>query len=207
MDQRKIGQFIAEMRKEHGLTQRELADKLMISDKTVSKWERGNGLPEVSLMMPLCDVLQISVNELLSGTRLLSSEYKKNAEENIMRLMNETQRAKRSLWLGILAVVVTFLAGLTLIMLSGFLEMENWMRIVLIVIGFVTIIGGITVAIALEVTSGSFECAKCGKRFMPSTAAYLWGAHTLTRRRLRCPYCGEKSWCMRRFSLNEENDE
>ena len=139
MDQRKIGQFIAEMRKEHGLTQRELADKLMISDKTVSKWERGNGLPEVSLMMPLCDVLQISVNELLSGTRLLSSEYKKNAEENIMRLMNETQRAKRSLWLGILAVVVTFLAGLTLIMLSGFLEMENWMRIVLIVIGFVTL--------------------------------------------------------------------
>ena len=67
MDQIKIGRFIAKMRKEKPYTQRQLADMLGISDKTVSKWETGNGLPDVSLMMPLCDLLQISVNELLSG--------------------------------------------------------------------------------------------------------------------------------------------
>ena len=64
MDQQKIRQFIAEMRKEQGLTQRELAEKLLITDKTVSKWECGKGMPDVSLMMPLCQILQISVNEL-----------------------------------------------------------------------------------------------------------------------------------------------
>lgn len=207
MDQIKIGKFIAEMRKEQGLTQRALAEKLLISDKTVSKWECGNGLPEVSLMMPLCELLQISVNELLSGKRLQSSEYKQNAEDNIMRLIEEKQQAKRSLWVGIIAVLSSFLAGFTLIMLTGYLTMEDWQRVVLIIIGFMTIIAGITIAIALEVTSGAFECSKCGKRFMPKTWAYLAGAHTATRRYLKCPHCGEKSMCIRRFSLTKESEE
>ena len=83
MDQLKIGKFIAQTRKEKGLTQKQLADALMISDKTVSKWECGNGLPEVSLMLPLCEKLGITVNELLSGKSLTSSEYQKNAEEKL----------------------------------------------------------------------------------------------------------------------------
>ncbi len=204
MDQRKTGQFIAEMRKEQGLTQKELAEKLLISDKTVSKWECGNGLPEVSLMLPLCEILQISVNELLTGKRLQSSEYKKSAENNLMKLINEREQAKRSLWLGILAVLSTFLAGITLIMVSGFLDMEVWQRIVLIAIGFISIVSGITVAVVLEVNSGAFECAKCGKRFMPKMGAYLAGMHTATRRFLKCPHCGKKSMCIRRFSLEME---
>ncbi len=69
MDQLKIGKFIAEERKSKEFTQRELADKLGISDKTISKWERGNGFPEISLLLPLCKELEITVNELLSGER------------------------------------------------------------------------------------------------------------------------------------------
>jgi transcriptional regulator with XRE-family HTH domain len=207
MDQQKIGQFIAEMRKEQGLTQKALAEKLMISDKTVSKWECGNGMPEVSLMMPLCEILHISVNELLTGKRLQSSEYQRNAEDNLMKLINEREHAKRSLWLGIVAVVSTFLAGFTLIMVSGYLEMEDWQRIVLVVIAFIAIVAGITVAVVLEVHSGAFECPKCGKRFMPKMGAYIAGIHTATRRHLKCPHCGEWSMCIRRFSLNEETEE
>ncbi len=207
MDQLKIGKFIAEMRKERGLTQRALAEKLMISDKTVSKWECGNGMPEVSLMMPLCEILQISVNELLTGKRLHSSEYQQNAENNLMKLINEREHAKRSLWLGIVAVVSTLLAGITLFMVSGYFELEIWQRVVLIVLGFLVIAAGITVAVVLEVHSGAFECAKCGKRFMPKMGAYLAGMHTTTRRYLKCPHCGERSMCIRRFSLNEEGKE
>ena len=207
MDQQKTGQFIAEMRKEQGLTQRVLAEKLLISDKTVSKWECGNGLPEISLMLPLCEILHISVNELLSGERLQDSEYKKKAEKNIMNLMEQRQQAKRNLWLGILAVISTFLAGLTLIMVSGWLEMEVWQRVVLIVIGFISIVSGIAVAVVLEVNSGSFECSKCGKRFMPKMSAYLCGAHTTTRRYMKCPFCGVKNWCVRRFSLLKDDEE
>ena len=76
MDQIKIGKFIAEERKAKKYTQRELADKLSISDKTISKWERGNGFPEVSLLLPLCNELEITVNELLSGERLQAMDYK-----------------------------------------------------------------------------------------------------------------------------------
>ena len=89
MDQIKIGQFIAQKRKAAGYTQRRLADILGISDKTVSKWERGNGMPEVSLMLPLCRALHINVNELLSGEDVTDANYKQKAEENMMHLAQE----------------------------------------------------------------------------------------------------------------------
>ena len=96
MDQIKIGAFIAALRKEQGLTQRQLAEELGISDKTVSKWETGKGLPEVSLMLPLCQCLGISVNELLSGERLEQENYEQKAEENMLNCMSaKEQREKR----------------------------------------------------------------------------------------------------------------
>lgn len=77
MDQIKTGKFISSLRKEKGLTQMMLADCLGISDKTVSKWECGAGLPDVSLMLPLCEVLEISVNELLTGVKMTDANYKR----------------------------------------------------------------------------------------------------------------------------------
>ena len=91
MNQIQIGRFIAASRKARNLTQRQLADKLGISDKTVSKWECGKGLPEVSLMLPLCASLGITVNDLLSGERVSGTNYQKKAEENMMDLMKENE--------------------------------------------------------------------------------------------------------------------
>ncbi|MDE5596543.1 MAG: helix-turn-helix domain-containing protein, partial [Lachnospiraceae bacterium] len=87
MDQVKIGKFIANCRKEQNMTQRQLADILEISDKTISKWECGKGLPDVQFMIPLCDLLGINVNELLSGEKISADEYQKRAEENMMTLV------------------------------------------------------------------------------------------------------------------------
>lgn len=95
MDQIKTGKFIATLRKGKGLTQMQLADILGISDKTVSKWERGAGLPEVSLMIPLCDVFEINVNELLTGEKLTDAEYKMKAEDVIMDLVKENKENKK----------------------------------------------------------------------------------------------------------------
>ena len=97
MDQIKIGKFIADERKAKKYTQRELADKLAISDKTISKWERGNGFPEVSLLLPLCNELEITVNELLAGERLQEVDYKKKAEENMVNLVKEAQESKKKI--------------------------------------------------------------------------------------------------------------
>ncbi|MCM1272929.1 MAG: helix-turn-helix domain-containing protein [Clostridium sp.] len=95
MDQVKIGKFIAEMRKEQKLTQKQLADKLDISDRTISKWECGKGMPDVGLMIPLCEEIKINVNELLSGERLPEDHYSRRAEENMIRLIEENENKKK----------------------------------------------------------------------------------------------------------------
>ena len=207
MDQIKTGRFIAEQRKAHGMTQRQLAEKLAVSDKTVSKWECGNGLPEVSLMLPLCELLSINVNELLSGERLDADSYKQHAEENMMKLIDERKENKRKLILEVVVVMITLLASCTLIMLSGLLEMETWLRVTLIAIGLVVMFGGIGVAAVLEMTAGYFECSKCGEYFVPTKTAYIMGAHTIMRRHLKCPHCGKRNWCRRRLAPKDEEQE
>lgn len=207
MDQKLTGQFIAKIRKEKGFTQKQLAEILMISDKTVSKWETGGGLPEVSLMLPLCKTLGITVNELLSGKRLSSSEYKQNAEENLMNLIQERKENKRKLILEVIIVFITLLAACTLILVSGLAELPTGWRIALIAIAIVVMASGIAVAAVLEMTAGAFECSKCKQRFVPSIGAYIMGAHTIMYRRLKCPKCGVRNWCKRTLTLGEKEEE
>ncbi len=200
MDQIKIGKFICEKRKALGFTQRELAEKLYITDKTISKWECGNGLPEVGLMLPLCEILGISVNELLSGESLDALEYVNRAEENMMVLMNERKEAKKKMFLGAVAVIPTTLAACIIIMIAGIAPLEELVRILLIAVAIFVMLCGIFVGAVLDMEAGVFECRKCGHRFVPTASAYVWGAHTLTTRHMRCPSCGKKSWCKRRLS-------
>lgn len=195
MDQIKIGKFIAEERKAKKYTQRELADKLSISDKTISKWERGNGFPEVSLLLPLCNELEITVNELLSGERLQAMDYKKKAEENMVNLVREAQESKKKIVLSAMVAGLTIIAAVPLFILSGMLDMENWIRVLLIVIGLVVIVGGIAIACVLDIEAGAFECPECNNRFVPDMKSYIMGPHTITKRKLVCPYCGAHKYC------------
>jgi transcriptional regulator with XRE-family HTH domain/DNA-directed RNA polymerase subunit RPC12/RpoP len=204
MDQVKIGEFIQAKRKEKGFTQREVAERLNISDKTVSKWETGNGLPEVGCMLPLCEILEISVNELLSGEELDEKQYFKKAEENIMDLIKEKAEAKKKIILSAIVVVMGIIAVLTLVSLAGLLEMPVWLRITLIAVAVVILLMAIVVACILDREAGVYECRICHKRFVPTMRAYVWGAHTITTRRLKCPYCGKKSFCKKRLTSKEE---
>ncbi len=127
MDQIKIGQFIAQKRKAAGYTQRQLADILGISDKTVSKWECGNGMPEVSLMLPLCDALHINVNELLSGEDVTDANFKQKAEENMMHLVQEKEESKKKIVLAAVVTAMAILSAIALCVLVQMLEMETWL--------------------------------------------------------------------------------
>ena len=134
MDQIKIGKFIADMRKEQNLTQIDLAERLGISNKTISKWECGNGMPDYAVMESLCDILKINVNELLSGERLPSKDYNKKAEENIMSLMQESsenyKRERREMilvFLGIIALLL--LVGFVIVMCGGVAAIENFIDV------------------------------------------------------------------------------
>lgn len=200
MDQIKIGQFIAQKRKELELTQRQLADILGISDKTVSKWERGNGMPEVSLMLPLCRALHINVNELLSGEDVTDANYKQKAEENMMDFAREREESKKKIVLAVVVSAMALLSGVTLVLLAGMLQMEIWLRVLLIAIALIEIACGIGVACALDLSAGTYECRKCGKRFVPTAGAYVKGPHTITTRQLKCPHCGKVSYCKKRLT-------
>lgn len=195
MDQIKIGRFIAEERKQKKYTQRALADKLGISDKTISKWERGNGFPEVSLLLPLCDELKITVNELLSGERLQKTDYEKKAEENMVDLVKETQENKKKIVLSAMAAGSSLLAATPLFILAGALEIGTWLRVTLIGIGSCVLALGIAIACILDRDAGTFECPTCKKHFIPDMKEYIMAPHTFTKRRLRCPQCGNLSYC------------
>ncbi len=95
MDQEKIGVFISTLRKEQGMTQQQLADAIGVSNKTISKWECGKGMPELALIVPLCHILQISINEFLSGEHLLENGYTEKAEVNMINLLQETENSKK----------------------------------------------------------------------------------------------------------------
>ena len=195
MDQIKIGKFIALERKSKNYTQRELADKLGISDKTISKWERGNGFPEVSLLLPLCNELDITVNELLSGERLQEMDYKKKAEENMVNLVKEAQESKKKMVMSMLVAFLAIIAAVPLVVVAGMFEMQVWFRVLLIGIGIAVMVTGIAIACILDRDAGAFECPKCKERFVPDMKSYVMGPHTPTKRKLTCPKCGCTKYC------------
>ncbi len=195
MDQIKIGKFIADERKRKGYTQKQLSEKLEISDKTISKWERGNGFPEVSLLLPLCNELEITVNELLSGERLQAMDYKKKAEENMVNLVKEAQESKKKIIMSAMVSVLVIVAAVPLFVVAGMFEMQVWTRVLLMGIGFVIMVMGIAIACVLDREAGAFECPECNNRFVPDMKSYIMGPHTITKRKLVCPHCGAHKYC------------
>lgn len=200
MDQIRTGRFIAQARKSRNLTQRQLADALSISDKTVSKWECGKGLPEVSLMLPLCGALGITVNDLLSGERVSSTDYQRKAEGNMMNLMWENEENRKRLALSIITGAITIVAVCALIVIASFVDLPAAARIGLIVFSAVVGAFGVAAAAMLDRRAGCFECPYCRELFVPGTDEYVKGYHTLTKRRLTCPRCGRTGMCRRRVT-------
>ena len=199
MDQVKTGRFIQSLRREKELTQLQLAGMLGISDKTVSKWERGAGLPDVGSMLPLCETLGISVNELLTGERLSPSEYQEKAEENIMDLVRENKTNRKRMLQSAACATVTVIAVTSLVMLASLLEMPAAVRILVIMLALGTAVLGIGAACTLDIEAGHYECPECGALFVPRMSDYVKGCHTFTKRRLTCPECGKTSMCRHRL--------
>ena len=111
MNQEKIGKFIANLRKEKNMTQQELAKKLGVTDRAISKWENGRGLPDYSLLQDLCDTLSISINELFSGEKISKEDYKTKAEENMNKLINDNYSEKKKInWIIAISVAIVYLS-------------------------------------------------------------------------------------------------
>ena len=197
MDQIKIGKFIAECRRKNNLTQAQLAEKLNITDRAVSKWETGRAMPDSSIMLELCDILGINVNDLLCGEVVTMNDYNYNEkmEKNLLEMVKQKEEADKKL-LGLEILIGTFsviiLLGFTFV--AAFFEMETWQRICFIALGVIIGMIGIAFALRIEQTAGYYECRKCGHRYVPSYQSVLWAMHMGRTRYMRCPECRKCSW-------------
>ena len=195
MDQVKIGKFIAECRKRNNLTQMQLAEKLNITDRAVSKWENGKAMPDSSIMLDLCKELKINVNELLSGEVIKMDNYNEKAEELLIEMKKQKEEAdKKMLQLEWVIGYMASLTFLTLVFVASYVEMANWLRIILIVFGTVSFAVGMGHGIRIEQTAGYYECAKCHHKYVPEYKSVFWAMHMGRTRYMKCPKCGQKSW-------------
>lgn len=205
MDQIKIGKFIADCRKKQGLTQMQLAEKLNVTDRAVSKWENGRSMPDSATIPELCGVLNISINDLFSGEIVTMENYNKKLEDNLLETTRQKQAAdKRLLTLEIVVgcVCVAVLLGFTF--MASFLELEEWLRVVLILVGLVPFLVLLPFLIKIEQTAGYYRCGACGHRYVPKFSSVFWSMHMGRTRHMRCPKCGKKTWQKKVLTKEEE---
>ena len=195
MNQVKVGKFIAECRKNNNLTQKQLAEKLNITDRAISKWENGRSLPDSSIMLELCDILKISVNDLLNGEVVLVDKYKEKSEKLLLEMAKQKEEAdKRLLFLEIVigAFSVIVLLGFSLV--ASVVQMPDWLRVVLVLTGFVLGMIGLMYALKIEQTAGYYECQKCGHKYIPTFNSVMWAMHFGRTRYMKCPECNKRTW-------------
>lgn len=195
MNYSKIGDFILNERKLKKLTQAKLAEKLFVSEKTVSKWENGKGIPDTNTLPKLCELFGISINELLNGERISTKDYANKAEDKLLELRNEKEESDKRLLLAEVVIGVSAsLCLLTLVFVASFVEMQSWIRIFLIVVGFVMFLIPMFFAIRIEQKAGYYECKKCHNRYVPTYNQVCFSMHLGRTRYMKCPKCQQKSW-------------
>ena len=195
MNQIKIGKFIAKCRKNKKLTQSQLAEKLNITDRAISKWETGKGMPDSSIMLKLCSELEITVNELLSGEKIEMDNYNKIAEENLVELkkLDETKN-RMLLQLEIIIGILSAIAFLGVVLLTNiFVENQTYISIICIC-SFIIFFIGISFTLKIETIAGYYECKKCNHKYIPKYNDVFWSIHLGRTRYLKCPKCNQKSW-------------
>ena len=195
MDQVKIGKFIAKCRKKVNLTQMQLAEKLNITDRAVSKWETGKAMPDSSIMLELCDALKITVNDLLSGEVVAMENYNKEMEKQLLEVIKQKQESdKRLLKLEIVMGIIAVLPLIAAIVIVNIVSMEEWKGGLLVVLCLLPFLIATPFALKIEQKAGYYECQKCGYRHIPKYSSVFWAMHTNRTRYMRCPRCQKRSW-------------
>ena len=195
MEQVKIGKFIANKRKEQGLTQLQLAEKLGITDRAVSKWETGKSLPDASLMPELCKLLKITINDLLCGEVVSVENYNEKAEKALLEMVKkeEMQNKKLMMYENVIGFGST-LSFLIQVLVAVFFVKNTTAQILLFILAFAFLIVGVSFALKIEAETGYYECQKCHNKYVPKYSSVYFAMHLGTTRYMKCPKCGKKSW-------------
>ncbi|MBE6620089.1 MAG: helix-turn-helix transcriptional regulator [Ruminococcaceae bacterium] len=195
MDQIKIGRFIAQCRKNEGLTQMQLAEKLGVTDRAVSKWENGRAMPDSSIMLALCEQLKITVNDLLSGEVVTMENYNKELENNLINMVRlKEKNDRRLLQMEIVMGVIAILPLLFAAVLVLAVPMEEWLGGLIAGCSAIPILIATPFALRIEQTAGYYKCAKCGHTHIPNYKNVFMAMHYGRTRYMKCPECHKRSW-------------
>ena len=196
MDYNKIGNFIATERKAKKLTQAKLAEKVFVSEKTVSKWENGKGLPDTNSLPKLCEILGVSLNELLSGEKIIiENKYQKN-EQLLLDMAKELERKNKTIWKDMWVILtISMIALFAGIFLTAFLVPEGIWQLVSVLSLCVVFLIPCFYALKLEISIGAYKCKNCGCEIIPTYSQALWAMHRGTTRYLKCHNCHKRTWC------------
>ena len=196
MDQLKIGKFIAECRKQKNLTQMQLAEKLGITDKAVSKWERGVAMPDTLIMLELCDILGISVNELLSGEKIDMENNNQKTEQLLLDMAKELEKKNKTIWTSMWVIMIASMTALFAgIFVAAFLIPEGIWQLITILGSCVVFLIPCFYALKLEVSVGAYKCKNCGCEIVPTYKEAMNAMHMGFTRYLKCPNCNKRTWC------------
>ena len=181
------------------LTQLQLAERLYVTDRAVSKWECGRSLPDSSIMLELCEALDISVNELLTGEELEMETYSKQAEENLIQMIKEKENSDKRLLnleivLGITGTLFLLVMMFTGILGYQYLRLPLWAMILMMVVGFVVFMVAILFCVLIEQKAGYYECKECHQTFVPTYLQVLFAPHINRTRYMKCPHCGKRAY-------------
>ena len=196
MNQIKIGRFIAECRKKSNLTQMQLAEKLSITDKAISKWERGITMPDSSIMLELCDILEISVNELLSGEKIKMENSNQKNEQLLLDMAKELEKKNKTIWSSMWAIMIVSMTALIAgIFIAAFLIPQGVWQLVTILGVCVVFLMPCFYAVKLEASVGAYKCQNCGYEIVPTYKEVMMAMHRGFTRHLMCPKCNKRTWC------------
>lgn len=198
MDYNKIGAFIEAERKAKKLTQAKLAEKLFVSEKTISKWENGNGVPDTNTLPKMCAIFEVSINELLNGERIASENYTTMAENKLLELQKEKEEKDKMLLKIEVVLGVTSAITFLILLFSSLYAIHKLnilaMPIVMIVFGIAIFIVGCSFCLYIEQKAGYYICAKCNHKHVPTYKQVLFAPHICRTRYLKCPLCHKSSW-------------
>lgn len=195
MDYNKIGNFIMTERKSKKLTQAKLAEKIFVSEKTISKWENGKGIPDTNVLPKLCEVLQVSVNELLNGERIPSQNYTSKAEQTLLELQKAKEEKDRILLsMETIVIVLSLITLLSAVLVANFLISELWLQITIISIGTLIVLISAVICLRIEQIAGYYVCAKCNHKYIPTYTQVFFAMHAGRTRYFKCPHCKKRSW-------------
>ena len=198
MNQEKIGKFIVKVRKEKNMTQQELAKKLNITDRAISHWENGRSMPDAGIMLELCKLLDINVNELLSAKKIIKESYNEQAEENLLEMRREIESKNKKIL--ILNRIITFLGVviyLLIVLAAIFIEMPMIIRNIIMALALVMLLLFGVCNLNIIRKTGYYECQECKHQYIPTFNQMFFGMSGITKGdiwQMKCPNCNKKCW-------------